>query len=98
MPAKEPLDFSQPSNKLSSIAEQERKKLLPKNDYQQVNDEYNAKHPDALGDGDEQGKGTGGFLDVYNRKAGSRTDVRERIEDIKGNAFQEEKPYTTPKA
>lgn len=98
MPAKEPLDFSQPENKLSSIAEQERKKLLPKNDYKQENDEYNTKHPDALATGDLQGKGTGGFLDVYNKKAGSISDINDRIGDIKINNYKEEKPYTTPSA
>ena len=33
MPTNEPLNFEQPSNPLSQIAEAERKKLLPKNDF-----------------------------------------------------------------
>ena len=59
----EPLNFEQPKNDLSSIADMERSKLFPKNDYKPSN-QYSAVNPDAIADGDTQGKGTGGFLDV----------------------------------
>ena len=36
MPVTEPLNFDQPSNELSSIADIERRKLLPKNDYKSI--------------------------------------------------------------
>ena len=36
MPSLEPLDFSQPENKMSLYADAERKKLLPKNDYKET--------------------------------------------------------------
>ena len=35
MATTEPLNFSQPKNDLTSIAEMERAKLIPKNDYKQ---------------------------------------------------------------
>lgn len=91
----ERLDFSQPMNELGMIGEEQRKKLFPKNDYKQTN-EYSATNPDALGDGDEFGKGTGIFLDTAN--GGSSTDVFERINEIKINEYQRDKPYTTPTA
>jgi hypothetical protein len=97
MPSLEPLVFSQPSNELTSIADAERKKLLGKNDFFDKNF-YSAVHPDALATGDEQGKGTGGDLDVYNLSAGAIQDIRERKTQIVVNEFQPNKPYTTPSA
>ena len=95
MATTERLDFSQPMNELGMIGEEQRKKLFPKNDYKQTN-EYSATNPDALGDGDEFGKGTGIFLDTAN--GGSSTDVFERINEIKINEYRRDKPYTTPTA
>lgn len=93
----EPLNFAQPNNELSSIAEAERRKLLPKNDYGKTF-EYSAVNPDAIADGDEQGKGTGGFLDVYNQGAGAIQDIIERKAEVVINEYQPNKPYTTPSA
>jgi hypothetical protein len=93
----EPLSFEQPKNTLSSIAEGERAKLFPKNDYKSTN-QYSATIPDAIGDGDSQGKGTGGFLDVYNENAGAIQDILERKAEIVINQYQVNKPYTTPSA
>jgi hypothetical protein len=92
----EPTDLSQPKNDLSSIAEAERRKLFAKNDYQLKTNEYSSTNPDALATGDEQGKGTGGFLDTTNQAAGSRTDIIERKTEIKVNEYQPNKPYTYP--
>ena len=36
MPVNEPLNFEQPSNDLSSIAEAQRKLLFPKNDFKKT--------------------------------------------------------------
>ena len=91
--ALEPLDFSQPSNRLSKIAEQQRAILFPRNDYVQFKNEYNATNPDALADGDEMGRGTGTFLDVYNEKAGTSIDVTERKLEVKINKFSPANPY-----
>ena len=91
-----PTDLNQnENNALSAIAEQERKKLFPKNDYTTAN-QYTATNPDALATGDEQGKGTGGFLDTNNQSAGSITDVVERKNEIKVNEYQPNNPYTFP--
>jgi len=93
----EPLNFSQPSNELTSIAEIERKKLLTKNDFKQTN-QYSSVNPDALADGDEQGKGTGNFLDVYNQNAGAIQDILERKAETVINEYKPNNPYTTPSA
>ena len=98
MPVTEPLNFEQPSNELSAIAEAERKKLLPKNDFVRNSNEYSTVNPDALADGDDQGKGTGAFLDVYNQNAGAIQDILERKAEIVINEYQPNKPYTTPTA
>jgi hypothetical protein len=88
-----PVDLAQTeSNALSLIAEQERKKLFPKNDYNTAN-LYSATNPDALATGDEQGKGTGGDLDVYNLTAGNNVDNVERKNEIKINKFNSNKTY-----
>lgn len=88
------LDFEQPKNQLSAIAEAERAKLFPKNDFSPRSDKYSPVHPDAVADGDEIGRGTGTFLDVYNENAGTSTDVFERKDDIKINKYNSSKPYT----
>ena len=93
MPANEPLNFEQPKNRLSDIAESERKRLIPKNDYNQTGNEYSAVNPDALADGDNKGRGTGVFLDVYNTDAGTSTDIVERKNEIKINKFNASNTY-----
>lgn len=91
----EPLDFSQPNNELSQIAEMERNKLFPKNDFKQTN-QYSSTNPDALADGDDMGKGTGNFLDVYNENAGAIQDIVERNASIVINEYKPNSPYTFP--
>jgi hypothetical protein len=91
----ERLDFSQPANDLTTIADLQRKSLIVKNDYKTVNP-YSSVNPDAISDGDESGKGTGVFLDTIN--GGSSTDIVERKNEIKVNEYQPNKPYTTPSA
>ena len=93
MATTERLDFSQPMNDLGVIGEEQRKKLIPKNDYKPVN-QYSSTNKDAISDGDELGKGTGGFLDTTN--GGSSIDILERKNEIKINEYQSNKPYTTP--
>ena len=88
-----PLDFSQPANRLTAIADNERKKNLVKNDYKQQGNEYSSTNPDAIGDGDALGRGTGLYLDVYNNLAGTSVDITERKNEIKINKYQPNKPY-----
>jgi hypothetical protein len=97
MPINEPLDFGQPTNKLSQIADSERQKLFPKNDYKKTN-EYTPTNADALATGDAQGKGTGGFLDTGNQSAGAIQDILERHAGIVINTYKSNAPYTTPSA
>lgn len=93
MPQQEPIDLAQnEQNSLSAIAEQERRKLFPRNDYNTTN-LYSATNPDALATGDEQGKGTGGDLDVYNDIAGGLTDNIERKKEIVINKYSSNKTY-----
>lgn len=91
----ERLNFEQPANDLTAIADLQRKSLIVKNDYKTVNP-YSSTNPDALSDGDESGKGTGIFLDTVN--GGSSIDIIERKNEIKVNEYQPNKPYTTPAA
>lgn len=88
------LDLSQNvPNALTAIADQERAKLIPKNDYNSVGNEYSAVNRDAVADGDNKGRGTGVFLDVYNQAAGDKVDIVERQNEIKINKFNSAKPY-----
>jgi hypothetical protein len=97
MSVQEPLNFEQPKNKLSEIADAERAKLFPKNDFKNTN-QYSSVNPDALADGDSQGKGTGNFLDVYNQEAGAIQDIIERKAETVLNNYKPNNPYTTPSA
>ena len=72
---------------------EKRKKNIVKNDYNQQGNTYSATNPDAMGDGDVLGRGTGSFLDVYNGLAGTSVDITERKNEIKINKYQPEKPY-----
>lgn len=93
MAQQEPIDLTQnEKNSLSAIAELERKKLFPRNDYNTAN-LYSSTNPDALATGDELGKGTGGDLDVYNNSAGAIQDIIERKKEIVINKFNQDKTY-----
>jgi hypothetical protein len=93
MAQQEPIDLTQnEKNSLSAIAELERKKLFPRNDYNTSN-LYSSTNPDALATGDELGKGTGGDLDVYNNNAGAIQDIIERKKEIVINKFNQDKTY-----
>jgi hypothetical protein len=87
------LDFSQPENALTKIAMQERGRLIPRNDYSSESESYSAQHPDAIADGDNLGRGTGNYLDIYNQSAGTILDINERVDDIKINKYSASKPY-----
>jgi hypothetical protein len=92
------LDFSQPAgdnNQLSFYAEQQRSKLFQRNDFITKN-QYGPTNKDALSDGDNMGRGTGGFLDVNNDKIGTSDDIMDRIDNIKINKYNNNTPYTTP--
>lgn len=88
------IDLSQNEpNAMTAIADAERAKLIPKNDYNAVGNEYSSVNRDAVADGDSMGRGTGTFLDVYNVNAGTIDDVMERKNEIKINKFNSSKTY-----
>ena len=88
------LDLTQTEkNALTLIADAERAKLIPKNDYNAVGNQYSSVNRDAIADGDSMGRGTGTFLDVYNVNAGTIDDVVERKNEIKINKFNPNKTY-----
>jgi hypothetical protein len=88
------VDLSQNvNNQLTAIADMERAKLIPKNDYNAVGNEYSSVNKDAIADGDNKGRGTGVFLDVYNTDAGTSQDILERKDDIKINKFNSSNTY-----
>jgi len=88
------LDLTQTEkNALTLIADAERAKLIPKNDFNAVGNQYSSVNRDAVADGDSMGRGTGSFLDVYNVNAGTIDDVVERKNEIKINKFNSNKTY-----
>jgi hypothetical protein len=88
------IDLSQNEpNALTAYADAERAKLIPKNDFNAVGNEYSSVNRDAVADGDSMGRGTGTFLDVYNVNAGTIDDVVERKNEIKINRFNSSKTY-----
>jgi hypothetical protein len=88
------IDLSQNvENNLTAIANMERAKLIPKNDYNAAGNEYSSVNKDAVADGDNKGRGTGVFLDVYNTEAGTAQDIIERKDDIKINKFNSSNTY-----
>ena len=88
------IDLSQNEpNALTAYADAERAKLIPKNDFNAVGNEYSSVNIDAVADGDSMGRGTGAFLDVYNVNAGTIDDVVERKNEIKINRFNSSKTY-----
>jgi hypothetical protein len=96
MEANDRLDFAQPNNDLSKIAESQRGILFPRNDFSPRSQSYSSVHPDAIADGDAIGRGTGLYLDVYNVQAGTSLDTAERVNNIKINKYNKDKGYTIP--
>ena len=80
-------------NALTAIADAERKKLITRNDFKKNADEYGVTNSQALADGDDMGRGTGVYLDVYNNTAGTNVDIAERKNDIKFNKFNQFNTY-----
>lgn len=90
----EPINTEQTENNdLTSVSSRERNKLLPKNDFIKNANEYSATNKDALADGDDNGKGTGVFLDVFNEAGGAKFDIIERKNNIKINEYNSKNKY-----
>lgn len=80
-------------NALTAVANRERANLIPKNNYFENGNEYSSVNKDAIADGDNMGRGTGGFLDVYNDNAGTIVDITERKNEEKINKYNDTKVY-----
>jgi hypothetical protein len=90
----EPVDLSQNiENNLSKYAEEQRTKLVPKNEYKQKAFEYSSVNRNAIADGDGKGRGTGVFLDIYSDKPGTNIDLKERKDGIKINKWKSTYEY-----
>jgi hypothetical protein len=90
----EPINLEQTENNdLTKIGQTERSRLFPKNDYKNTSNEYSATNRNALADGDDKGKGTGVYLDVYNQTAGANFDVLERNNGFKINKYKSSNTY-----
>jgi hypothetical protein len=70
-------DFNQtkPGEGLTSSSDKYRAQMLTKNTYSKGKEGYSANHSNALGDGDDKGKGNGKYLDVFSNDIGSKTDI-----------------------
>jgi hypothetical protein len=70
-------DFNQtkPGEGLTNSSEKYRNQMLTKNIYSEGDDGYSVNHVNALGDGDDKGKGNGKYLDVYSNEVGSKADI-----------------------
>ena len=90
-----PIDNTQPENKMTAVADEQRRKIKAVNDYLDQN-QYTSTSPDALADGDNMGRGTGQFLDVTNYNAGTSEDILKRKEAFAGAKYKPTSQYTTP--
>jgi len=90
-----PIDNSQPANKMTAVADEQRRKIKAVNDYLDQN-QYTSTNPDALADGDNMGRGTGQFLDTNNYDAGTSEDIMKRKEAFAGAKYKPQSPYTKP--
>lgn len=87
---------TQPGEKMTEVGKAERDKLFPKNEYSPKSEFYSPQHPNALADGDEKGRGTSVFLGVHDKKTGTKTDILNRDDLIKTNAFNSKNEYSVP--
>jgi hypothetical protein len=88
------IDLSQNiENNLTKYAEEQRAKLLPKNEYKDATFEYSKTNPNALGDGDAKGRGNGIFLDTFSPTIGTQQDIIERKNELKINKWKNTNQY-----
>ena len=90
-------DFNQskPGEELTKTSEKFRKQMLVKNTYPVSDSEgYSPSHPNALADGDDKGKGSAIYLDVYGENRGSTEDIMGngeantgRLNNLKTNLY-----------
>ena len=97
-------DFNQkkPGEGLTESSEKLRKQMMVKNTYSEGEAGYSSTHINALGDGDDKGKGNGKFLDVYSNEIGSRSDIMGNSEvntgrnnNLKVNHYGKDNEYSS---
>jgi len=97
-------DFNQkkPGEALSNMSEKFRKQMLVKTTYPvSDSDGYSPNHPNAMADGDDKGRGSAIYLDVYGQDIGTRTDIMGngevntgRINNLKTNLYGKDNTYS----
>ena len=97
-------DFNQkkPGETLTKQSEKFRKDMLTKNIYPvSDSDGYSSKHPNAMADGDDKGRGSAIYLDVFGEDIGTRTDIMGngeantgRINNVKTNLYNRDNEYS----
>ena len=98
-------DFNQnkPGEKLTELGEKFRKQNLVKNLYPvSDSDGYSPNHPNAMSDGDDKGRGSAIYLDVYGEDIGTRTDIMGngeantgRLNNLKTNQYSKKNEYSS---
>ena len=67
---------NKPGEALTNMSDKFRKQMLVKNVYPvSDSDGYTSNHPNAMADGDDKGRGSAIYLDVYGQDIGTRTDI-----------------------
>jgi len=97
-------DFNQtqPGQKLTDLAKQYREINLVKNTYPvSDSDGYSPNHPNAMADGDDKGRGSAIYLDVFGEDIGTRTDIHGngetntgRVNNLKTNLYSKKNEYS----
>jgi len=97
-------DFNQkqPGEGLTNTSDKLRKQMLTKNPYPVSDSEgYSPNHPNAKADGDDKGRGTAIFLNVFGDDIGTRTDIMGngeantgRINNLKTNLYGKDNEYS----
>lgn len=94
---------NKPGEALTSMSDKFRKQNLVKNVYPvSDSDGYSSNHPNALADGDDNGRGSAIYLDVYGKDIGTRTDIMGngevntgRINNLKTNLYGKDNEYSS---
>ena len=99
------MDESQnkPGEKLTELGAKFRKQNLVKNTYPvSDSDGYSPNHPNAMADGDDKGRGSAIYLDVYGEDIGTRADIMGngevntgRINNLKTNQYSKQNEYSS---
>jgi len=94
---------NKPGEALTNMSDKFRKQMLVKNVYPvSDSDGYTANHPNAMADGDDKGRGSAIYLDVYGQDVGTRTDIMGngeantgRINNLKTNLYGKDNEYSS---